>query len=185
MAHHVTLFRIWNIGKSTQNTGEHKALGIRLKSYINIFGRIAGLAFGFLVILSVSRLMLVGVYWDRVAPTEGLGFILLQGVRFDIILIGMLFAPVLLMKPWFHTLALLRQISMWLFPVYLGLVTSIAFFIEATTTSFIAEYGNRPNYLFVEYLEFPKEVFSMLAGSHLLELIALPIPCIPSCLVRY
>ena len=148
---------------------------MRLKSYISIFGRTAGLAFGFLVLLSVSRLMLVGVYWDRVAPTEGLGFILLQGVRFDIILIGMLFAPVLLMKPWFHTLALLRQISMWLFPVYLGLVTSIAFFIEATTTSFIAEYGNRPNYLFVEYLVFPKEVFSMLAGSHLLELIALPI----------
>jgi len=147
---------------------------MRLKSHISIFGRIAGLALGFLVVLSASRLMLAGIYWDRVAPTDGLGFILLQGVRFDIILLGMVFAPVLLFKPWFHTLAFLRRIGMWLFPIYMALVTSIAFFIEMTTTSFIAEYGNRPNYLFVEYLVFPKEVFSMLAGSHLLELIALP-----------
>ena len=148
---------------------------MRLKSHISIFGRIAGLALGFLVILSASRLMLVGIYWDRVAPTDGLGFILLQGVRFDIILLGMVFAPVLLFKPWFHTLAFLRRISSWLFPIYMALVTSMAFFIETTTNSFIAEYGNRPNYLFVEYLVFPKEVFSMLAGSHLLELIALPV----------
>ena len=148
---------------------------MRLMSHISVFRRIAGLALGFLIALTISRLMLIGIYWERVAPTDGLGFILLQGVRFDIILIGMVFAPVLLFKPWFHTLAFLRRIGMWLFPVYMGLATAMAFFVEATTTSFIAEYGNRPNYLFVEYLVFPKEVFSMLAGSHLLELIALPV----------
>jgi len=147
---------------------------MRLTSYIGIFRRFAILALGFLIALSASRLLLIFIYWDRVAPTQGLGFILLQGIRFDIILIGMVFGPVLLFKPWFHTLAFLRRIGKWLFPVYMGLVTSMAFFIEATTTSFIAEYDSRPNYLFVEYLVFPKEVFSMLAGSHLLELIVLP-----------
>ena len=111
---------------------------MRLKSYISIFRRPAILALGFLAAFSVSRLFLVTIYWDRVAPTDGLGFILLQGVRFDIILIGMVFAPVLLFKPWFHTLAFLRRIGMWLFPIYMALVTSIAFFVEATTTSFIA-----------------------------------------------
>jgi phosphoglycerol transferase MdoB-like AlkP superfamily enzyme len=146
-----------------------------LKSYISIFRRPAILALAYLAAFSVSRLLLVTIYWDRVAPTDGLGFILLQGVRFDIILIGMVFGPVLLFKPWFHTLAFLRRAGIWLFPVYMGLATSMAFFVEATTNSFIAEYGNRPNYLFVEYLVFPKEVFSMLAGSHLAELITLPV----------
>jgi phosphoglycerol transferase MdoB-like AlkP superfamily enzyme len=82
-----------------------------------------------------------------------------------------MFGAVFLFKPWFHSFDLLRRLGNWVFPIYFGLVISLAFFIEASTISFIAEYDSRPNYLFVEYLSYPKEVFSMLAGSHLLELI--------------
>jgi len=139
---------------------------------MSIFRRLGILALGFLVTLSLSRLMLIGIFWERVAPTDGIGFILLQGVRFDIILLGIVFGPVFLFKPWFHTLAFLRHIGRWFFPAYMGLTLSLAFFVEASTVSFIAEYDSRPNYLFVEYLAYPKEVFSMLAGSHLLELVA-------------
>jgi len=110
---------------------------MRLTGYTGIYRRPAILALGFLAAFSVSRLLLVGIYWDRVAPTDGLGFILLQGIRFDIILIGMVFGSVLLFKPWFHTLAFLRRIGNWLFPVYMGLATAMAFFIEATSTSFV------------------------------------------------
>jgi phosphoglycerol transferase MdoB-like AlkP superfamily enzyme len=113
---------------------------------------------------------MVGVHWDRVAASGGLGFILLQGVRFDIILLGMLFGPVFLIKPWFHTLAFLRCSGAWIWPVYLGLAIPLAFFVEASTLAFIAEYDNRPNYLFVEYLSYPREVFAMLYGAHPLEL---------------
>jgi len=144
---------------------------MRLTRYFSIFSRFAWLALGILVALSLSRLLLIGIYWDRVAPTNGLGFVLLQGLRFDIILLGIMFGPVLIFKPWFHISAFLRFIGKWVFPVYLALFVSMAFFIEASTVSFIAEYDSRPNYLFVEYLEYPKEVFSMLAGSHLIELI--------------
>ena len=80
---------------------------MRVTDYPSIFTRLAILALGFLVILSISRIGLVGIYWDRVVPTDGLGFILLQGVRFDIILMGMVFGPVFLFKPWFHTFAFL------------------------------------------------------------------------------
>ena len=129
------------------------------------------LALGILVALSLSRLMLIGIHWDRVAPADGAGFILLQGLRFDIILLGIMFGPVFMFKPWFHTFSFLRQIGKWGFSVYLAIFISLAFFVEASTISFIAEYDSRPNYLFVEYLAYPKEVFSMLAGTHLIELL--------------
>lgn len=148
-----------------------KVIIMRLTNYISIFRRPAMVALWVLVVLSASRLFLIGLHWDRVAPTDGTWFILLQGVRFDLILLGMIFGPVFLLKPWFHTLKFLRRIGWWIFPAYLGLVTALAFFVEASTMSFIAEYDSRPNFLFVEYLKYPREVLSMLAGTHLLELI--------------
>jgi len=78
---------------------------------------------------------------------------------------------VFFLKPWFHSLGFLRRLGNWIFPIYLGLVVAATFFLEASTPSFITQYDSRPNYFFVEYLAYPKEVFSMLAGSHLLELV--------------
>ena len=144
---------------------------MNFKRSISIFWRPAALALCVLIALSASRVLLISIHWDRVAATDGFGFILLQGVRFDIILLGMLFGPVFLLKPWFHTLAFLRRAGAWIVPVYMGLATALAFFIEASTLSFIAEYDSRPNYLFVEYLSYPREVLATLSGSHLLELI--------------
>ena len=150
---------------------QHQGTPLQLSSYTSIFRRLTILTMGFVAALSVSRILLLVIFWERVASTDGVGFILLQGLRFDVILVGMLFGPVFFLKPWFHSLAFLRLPGNWLFPVYLGLVVAATFFVEASTPSFIAEYDSRPNYLFVEYLAYPKEVFSMLAGSHLLELI--------------
>jgi phosphoglycerol transferase MdoB-like AlkP superfamily enzyme len=52
------------------------------------------------------------------------------------------------------------------------------FFVESATSSFIKEYDSRPNYLFVEYLRYPRELLATLAGSHLLELIVFNIVAI-------
>jgi len=143
---------------------------LRLTNYISIFKRPGIVVLAFLAALTVSRLMLIATHWERVAPTDGVGFILLQGIRFDLILAGMLFGPVFLFKPWFHTLGFLRRIGKLIIPLYMGLAIPLAFFVEAATVSFIAQYDSRPNYLFVEYLAYPREVLAMLSGSHLLEL---------------
>jgi phosphoglycerol transferase MdoB-like AlkP superfamily enzyme len=145
---------------------------VRLSDFINIFKRPALLSLCVLILLSASRLYLIKLHWGRVEPTGGLEFILLQGVRFDLILLGMLFGPVFLLKPWLHSRAILRRVGKWLVPAYLGLVSSLIFFVEASTQPFIAEFDTRPNYLFVEYLKHPQEVFATLSGSHFLELIA-------------
>ncbi len=56
-----------------------------------IYKRMAALCLGVMVMFTISRLMLVVVHWDRVGQTDGLWFILIQGIRFDLILIGMIF----------------------------------------------------------------------------------------------
>ena len=146
---------------------------MQLAKFISIFKRPVLLALCVLVLLSASRLFLIKLHWDRVAATDGFEFILLQGVRFDLILLGMLFGPVMLLKPWFHTRVFLRWIGKWLWPAYLGLTTALIFFVEASTQPFIAEFDIRPNYIFVEYLGHPREVFATLSGSHFLELLGI------------
>ena len=144
---------------------------MNLRNYISIFKRPAIVVLVFLAGLTVSRLLLIATLWERVGPTDGVGFILLQGIRFDLILVGQLFGLVFLIKPWFHTLGFLRHIGKLIIPLYMALAIPLAFFVEAATVSFIAQYDSRPNYLFVEYLAYPREVLAMLSGSHLLELI--------------
>jgi phosphoglycerol transferase MdoB-like AlkP superfamily enzyme len=148
---------------------------MRVSETIIIFKRIAILALCYLAALSASRLLLISIYWDRVSPTDGLGIILLQGFRFDLILLGMIFGPVFIVKPWFHTTAILRRVEQWLLPVYLGVLTALAFFVEASTSSFISEFDSRPNYLFVEYLQHPREVLSTVLGTRPVELTAFTI----------
>lgn len=137
----------------------------KLKSNFGVYHHLAVLALCWLLGLSLSRLFLVLSHWERVAPTEGLGFILLQGVRFDLILIGFLLGPVFLLRPWFHMAGFLRAISNWVFPLYLGIVTAVVFFIEASSASFIGQFDSRPNFIFVEYLQYPREVLGTVAGT--------------------
>jgi len=115
-----------------------------------------------LLVLTLSRLLLVGWYWGRVVPTEGFWFILLQGLRFDIVLMGMVLGPALLAAPWLSG----RSAGWVLLRGYLVLVTLFVVFVELGTIPFIDQYDARPNYLYVEYLKYPREVFATLMASY-------------------
>ena len=115
-----------------------------------------------LMLLSVSRLVLIAWYWDRVAPTGGALFILLQGIRFDIVLMGMLVGPALLAAPWFSG----RQFGGSVIRYYLVAVAFFVVWIELGTIPYIDQYDARPNYIYVEYLKYPREVFSMLFTAY-------------------
>ena len=141
--------------------------------YPGILRRPLLLAAGFLCFLSLSRLFLVHALSDRVEPTGGLSFILLQGLRFDLIITAQLFGIVFLLKPFLHGTDALRRMGAWLVPVYLALVCALGFLVEASTLSFIREFDVRPNHLFVDYLAYPREVFAMLVRSQPGELLAL------------
>lgn len=114
-----------------------------------------------LLILSLSRIGLVLWKFERVTNTGKLMEILLQGVRVDLIQLGLMLLIPLLLAPVFAT--------SWLFKVwqkftYFWAIACIVFlvFLEASTPGFIMEYDVRPNRIFVEYLKYPKEIFNML-----------------------
>ena len=115
-----------------------------------------------LLLLSLSRLVLIAWYWDRVSPTGGTWFIFLQGIRFDIVLMGMLVGPALLAAPWLsgHKFrgAVLRY--------YLVAVTFFVVWVELGTIPYIDQYDARPNYIYVEYLKYPREILSMLFAAY-------------------
>ena len=114
-----------------------------------------------LVILSASRLGLVLWKLERVNATGKLLEILLQGVRVDIIELGLLAIIPLLLAPF---LTHQKTFNIWRKFTYFWVIISIVLlvFLEASTPGFIAEYDVRPNRIFVEYLKYPKEVFGML-----------------------
>ena len=114
-----------------------------------------------LVILSLSRIGLVVWQWDRVVAATSLPTIFWQGIRADLIMMGMLLVPLALGLP-----LLANQLGwkIWqkLVLIWGVLVIVLISFMEASTPAFISQYDLRPNRLFVEYLRYPKEVFATL-----------------------
>ena len=117
-----------------------------------------------LLLLSASRLGLVLWKFERVNVTGKLVEILLQGVRADIIQLGLLALIPLLLAPF---LAHQKTFKIWQKFTYIWVVVAIVLlvFLEAATPGFIAEYDVRPNRIFVDYLKYPKEVLPMLWGG--------------------
>lgn len=114
-----------------------------------------------LVLLSISRLLLVTWLYPRVAPAGNLADIFLQGIRADVILLSLLAAiPVLLALPFGHA-AFEKGWRKFSYGWSL-LALLVVIFLELSTPSFILQYDIRPNRLYVEYLKYPKEVFSTL-----------------------
>ncbi|MGD8383884.1 MAG: LTA synthase family protein [Lysobacterales bacterium] len=115
-----------------------------------------------LALLTLSRLTLMAWYWHRVSATGGNAFILLQGIRFDFVLLGMLLGPAFLFAPWLSG----RRFGGVLLRAYLLAVVVFCVFVEAGTIPFINEYDARPNYLYIEYLQYAHEVFATLIGAY-------------------
>ena len=114
-----------------------------------------------LPLLSISRALLMLWQFDRVAATGIWPQMLLQGMRADTIQLGLLSLPLLLLLP---IAGFQSGWKLWRRMGYFWVILSLTLlvFLEAATPGFIAEYDSRPNRIFVEYLKYPNEVFTML-----------------------
>ena len=123
-----------------------------------------------LLILSLSRLGLVVWQWDRVSAAIDLPSLFIQGLRADLIIMGMLIAPLMLLMPLLVNKLTwqLWQKLVWFWSL---MIIVLIIFMESATPTFIVQYDLRPNRLFVEYLQYPKEVFSTLWEGFRLPLI--------------
>ncbi len=114
-----------------------------------------------LLVLSISRVALVGWNYERVEVAGNLTSIFIQGVRADIILtcfwllIPVLCVPLFAWSRW--TTIWFKGTHAWCF---IGLVGIL--FMELATPAFLMQFDTRPNRLFIEYLKYPQEVLSTL-----------------------
>ena len=124
-----------------------------------------------LIFFSLSRLVLIFWQIDAVNVTGKLLNIILQGIRVDIIQLGLMFLIPLLIFPLSFINHQTKNIysSFLSFWIIVGFV--ILFIIEACSITFINEYNTRPNVLFLEYLKYPREVFEMLFKGFTLDTI--------------
>ena len=127
-----------------------------LKPILNFY--VVGLS-----ILSISRILLVLLFFNRVVEVENFWKLFFIGIRFDIIMLSYIGAlPVVLIAllPYFIVDKIKNVIR-----YFLLICLCLVLFMELASPNFILQYDTRPNRLFVEYLNHPVEVGSMLAKS--------------------
>lgn len=124
------------------------------------------------VLLSIARIGLVVWQWPRVAAVDGLWKVLSFGVRMDLILLCYLLMPMalglFLFPVQLNSRTLLQKIS----TVWLSFWIVFMVFMETATPPFILQYDLRPNRIFVEYLNHPKEVALTIWGGFKIHLLA-------------
>jgi len=122
-----------------------------------------------ILIFFVGRLALFGLYFDRFS-NSGVDYWLtfLYGLKMDTIVASMLLViPLILLS---FTPESLKKITNAILRIYFLVVVGFLIYMENATFPFFNQYDVRPNFKFVEYLEYPKEVFNMLIGDFKLPL---------------
>ena len=124
------------------------------------------------LLLSLARFGLVLWQWPRVAAVNGVWRVLGLGIRMDMILICYLLIPIALGMFLFPVRLNSKSIWQKLSSVWLSFWVVFMVFMEAATPPFILQYDLRPNRVFVEYLNHPKEVALTIWGGFRLQLLA-------------
>lgn len=123
----------------------------------------------FISIFLLGRIGLFLYYFDRVKENSDEIFkVFLLGLKMDTIVVSIfLLIPMILLT--LSPKNLKSFIEKFLKFYYL-IFLIIAIYIEIATFPFFEQYDVRPNFLFVEYLVYPKEVFNMIVADYKLAL---------------
>ncbi len=122
-----------------------------------------------IVVFFIGRLALFILYYDQFKDIGNSMYLtFLYGIRMDTIIAStFLLIPLIVLS---FTPEKLKFIASKFLKYYFLIIFSFIIYIENATFPFFAQYDVRPNYLFVEYLVYPKEVFSMIFSEYKLEL---------------
>ena len=120
-------------------------------------------------IFFLGRLALFGIYFDRFSES-GVNYWLsfVYGLKMDTMVASMLLIiPLIILS--FSPVSLAKVSNLFL-RLYFVIVLGVLIYIENATFPFFVQYDVRPNYKFVEYLEYPVEVFNMIIADYKLSL---------------
>ncbi|MCL9780301.1 LTA synthase family protein [Vibrio sp. S4M6] len=123
-----------------------------------------------LIIFSFSRLSLAIWMYDRLPSLDDWLTVLARGIRIDISSISYLLILPALLTTLLSFNNIVGKIWNWLLRVWIVAGLWLVVYMEVATPPFILQYDLRPNRNFIEYLIYPKEVFSMLWTGYKLEL---------------
>ncbi|MGI9857348.1 LTA synthase family protein [Vibrio vulnificus] len=121
-------------------------------------------------LVTLSRFLLALWQFDRITAADEWSNLLFQGLRVDIATLCWLFILPCLLAAILPVNGMVGKIWRAILRVWLVAGLWIMVYMELATPPFIMEYDLRPNRLFVEYLIYPKEVFSMLWQGYKIEL---------------
>lgn len=123
----------------------------------------------FIGIFTLGRALLFILYYDRIVDAgvnHWFSFIL--GIQMDTIVASIILSiPVLML---FSLPKIAAPFARFFIRVYFLLFLLLAIYIENATFPFLAEFDVRPNDIFINYLEYPKEVLGNIWASYKLEL---------------
>jgi phosphoglycerol transferase MdoB-like AlkP superfamily enzyme len=133
------------------------------------FKKLFILYLGLITIFFLGRLGLFLFYFERIVQSNTeYGWSFLYGLRMDTIVACLfLLVPAILLLLLPATLKKLGNISL---RFYFLLLFLVVIYIENATFPFFAEFDVRPNALFINYLEYPKEVLGNIWASYKLEI---------------
>lgn len=124
-----------------------------------------------LALLTISRLVLMYLHWDRVAGFVSFRQIMAGGLRIDLSLIAQIIVLPCLALLLLSLSKFKGQLLSWFIRYWCWFFLVFMVFLESTTPTFIDEYDTRPNRLFFEYLSSPVEVIGMLFKGYLVEVL--------------
>jgi len=124
-----------------------------------------------LLTLTLCRMTFVAWQWQRVTDADMLYDVFLQGLRFDLVLLGLTLAIPALLFPLLASNRVLVPAWRGLLRVCLPVALLIIVFMECSTPSFVDQFDTRPNLLFFEYLNHPQEVGATLWGAYKLPIL--------------
>ena len=113
----------------------------------------------------VGRAILFVLYHDRIVPSDAnIWLTFLYGLKVDTIVASVLLVIPLILLSFAPTrwAGLIDRILRY----YLVVVLAFLIYMENATFPFFAEYDVRPNFKFVEYLAYPKEVLTMILTDY-------------------
>ncbi len=132
---------------------------------MQIFGKLFKHYLYFILIYFIGRLGLFIFYHERIlSSNENIYLTFLYGLRMDTMT-----ACILLVIPALVLIVLPKSTSNFsdsFLKYYFLFAIGLSIYIEIATFPFIAQYDTRPNYLFVEYLQYPKEVFATILADY-------------------
>ncbi len=134
-----------------------------IKKLLNYYLLMVGLFF-------IGRLALFILYYDRFSHSDvnyWLSF--LYGLKMDTMVASILLViPLIVLS---FSPAGLAKVSNFFLRLYFVTVFGFLIYMENATFPFFTQYDVRPNFKFVEYLEYPVEVFNMIIADYKLALI--------------